>query len=291
MHKQHSRIGVITSLCLHSAVFIGIWAIMQKPNVIQVEEVNSISLEMIAARLEQPQVATAPEVEEKQEEIEENDEPERNEPKSVVEPVVEPLLEPKPMVKPKEDPKPKEKPKEKEKAKSKEKPKEKEKPKDNSTEKKTLKVVKAVEKAAEVKQGIVAKAIPEALQANKAQAGVSDGAEKGANTQSVGNMGNSAVASSDEIKAYLAKLQRSIQQKANNTYPQRERMMRKTGTVLLKFTLSPTGEIVNVTVTQSSGNDNLDRAAVKATENTTPPTPPKGTPSSINVRVNFSLLN
>lgn len=285
MQKQHSRIGIIASLSLHSAVFVGIWALLQLPQVKPVEEVSSISLELIAARLEQPQVATAPEVQPEAEELpEEQDEPESKVPEPEIkepEPLPEPVVQQK-----KEEPKPKEKPKEQ--PKLKEKPKEK--PKDKPLEKKEPKVVKAVEKAPEVKQGIVAKAIPEAIQGKKAQVGIPEGAEKGSNAKSSGNtIGNGSSASSDEINAYKATIQRILQRKANNAYPQREKMMRKRGTVYLKFALSSSGVVSNVSVTKSSGNDNLDRAAVKATESASMPPPPKGFPSSVDVPVSFTL--
>lgn len=276
MQNTYSRIGVVVSLAFHSLLFGAVWLLLQLPKpVISEEEIGSISIEMFAARLEQPQIASAPEPETKEEELEPEPEPEP-EPEVIPEPIA-----PKPEA-PKEQPKPKEK------EKPKPKPKEKEKPKEKPKTAEKPKPVKALEKSAEVKQGIVAKAIPDVLQGTKMQAGSSNGAEKGGQAQGNGNAGSGG--SSDEINAYRAKLKRLLQQKANNAYPQRERMMRKTGVVELTFTLTSSGQIQNVRVIKSSGNENLDMAAVKATQSTQPPPPPAGFPGNVAVPVSFTIM-
>lgn len=296
MHKKYSRLGLIGSLTFHVMVFGVIWGIAQMPKPIVVsEELTSISIEMLAARLEQPQVATSldPSEEEvispEKEIVPEKQEPELEkeiQPDPIPAPIPEPKQEEKPKPKPKEKSKEKEKPKEKQK--EKEKPKEKEQTKEKAKEKPQK--IKAIEKGTENKQGIVAKAIPNAYQGIKEQAGIPNGAEKGSNSQSGGHStGHGSGASSDEINAYKAKLQRALQQKANSAYPQREKMMRKTGTVTLRFSLSSSGSISNVVVLKSSGNDNLDKAAIKAAESTKPPAPPKGFPSLLEVPVRFSV--
>lgn len=305
INKSNSRLGLVGSLALHGALFGGVWAMVSQPKPQLLEEVSSISIEMIAARLEQPQVAVAEEIEpQAEEEIAEIEtvlpEPEKtSEPEPVKAPVALPKPEPKPEPKPKE--KPKEKPKDPPKPKELEKPKEKPKSEPKKVEKPKVeprKVVKALETGKETKQGIVAKAVPNAFQGVKAQAGIANGSEKGNNPSinqagaANGNTtqaGQNKVANSNEHNAYSATLQRVLQQRANSSYPQREKMMRKTGTVMLKFTLSPTGQISNVQVIKSSGNDNLDAAAVKAAQNSRPPAPPAGYPSSINVPVKFML--
>lgn len=177
----------------------------------------------------------------------------------------------------------------------KEKPKEKPKSESTKAEKpktEPKKMVKALEKGTEAKQGIVAKAVPNAFQGTKVQAGIPNGSANG-NHPSINQAGspngntNQAGQNSSEHNAYRATLQRALQQRANSSYPQREKMMRKMGTVVLKFTLTPTGQITNVQVQKSSGNDNLDAAAVKAAQSTNPPTPPTGFPSAITVPVKF----
>ncbi|UVV65467.1 cell envelope integrity protein TolA [Glaesserella parasuis] len=256
MKKRHSRIGLIGSLTLHGTLFATVFGIIhtQKP-LPTTEEVSSISMEMLAARLEQEQVAVA---------AEEPVEEEVKKPEPVIEP--EPIPEPVP-----EPPKPKEKPKEKPKPKEKSKPKEKP-------------PVKAIEKGAEAKQGVVAKAIPSAVQGAKNQEGIVTGSPKGSGTV------NSGSASGGEINAYKAQLQRTLQQRANNAYPQREKMMRKTGTVTLSFQLSSSGQVINVQVINSSGNSNLDAAAMKAAQSTKMHSPPPaGFPTSLTVPVKFSV--
>ncbi|MDO4697653.1 MAG: TonB family protein [Pasteurellaceae bacterium] len=235
MEKRHSRLGLFGSLVLHSAVFGGIWWATNQPNTPQkaTDELTSISMEMMTAILEQPQVAVAPE------------EPELP---------PEPIPEPEPIVE-----KPKEKPKKKPKPKPKEKP-----------------PVKAVEKGKEVKQGVAEKAIPNALQGNRLQ---------------VGESGTANASRANEVNAYKAQLQRALQQRANNAYPQREKMMRRTGTVTISFTIAPSGQITNVVVLKSSNNSNLDSAAVKAAQSTKMPSgPPAGFPTTLSVPVKFSLL-
>lgn len=288
MKKRHSRIGLISSLALHGSVFAGILTAMniEKP-LPPVEQVNSISIEMLAARLEQEQVAvTTEDVVEKVEPIEAPKEPE---------PISESKIEPKPQPKP--EPKPKEKPKEKLKEKPKETPKEKEKPKQIPKEKPKPKEnpvekakpekapIKALEKGNEVKQGIVAKAVPNAFQGTKNQVGPAN-----AQAQNTGFASTNSASSAGEINAYKAQLQRTLQQRANNAYPQREKMMRKTGTVTLSFQLSSSGQVVNVQVINSSGNSNLDAAAMKAAQSTKMNSaPPAGFPTSLTVPVKFSI--
>ena len=96
-------------------------------------------------------------------------------------------------------------------------------------------------------------------------------------------------ASSSDINAYRATLQRAIQRRANNTYPKREKMMRKMGTATVSFNLSPSGQISGVRVLNSSGNESLDGAAVKAVESTSVEAPPAGFPSQVTVPVKFSV--
>ena len=286
MQKRHSRIGLISSLALHGFVFAGILTAIniEKP-IPPVEQVNSISIEMLAARLEQEQVAvTTEDVVEKVEQIEEPKEPE---PIIEPEPIPEPKIEPKPQPKPEPKEKPKEKPKETPKEKTKQPPKEKPKPKEKPVEKAKPEKppIKALEKGKEVKQGIVAKAVPNAIQGTKNQVGPAN-----AQAQNTGFASTNSASSAGEINAYKAQLQRTLQQRANNAYPQREKMMRKTGTVTLSFQLSSSGQVVNVQVINSSGNSNLDAAAMKAAQSTKMSSPPPaGFPTSLTVPVKFSI--
>lgn len=166
MKKHHSRIGLIASLAIHGALIGGSFALLNEQKIEKAAEQNSLSMEMVAALLEQPQVAVSPDPIEEVKEIE----PEKVEPQPEPEPepVPEPEAIPDPVLKPKKEEPKKEKPKE---EKRKERPKEKkEKPKEEKRkekEKPQQKPIKALERGPEVKQGIVAKAIPNAIQGEK----------------------------------------------------------------------------------------------------------------------------
>lgn len=281
MKKHHSRIGLIASLAIHGALIGGSFALLNEQKIEKSAEQNSLSMEMVAALLEQPQVAVSPDPIEEVKEATPTPEPE---PKPEPEAIPDPTLKPK-----KEEPK-KEKPKE---EKRKERPKEKkEKPKEEKRkekEKSQQKPIKALERGPEVKQGIVAKAIPNAIQGEKMVAGVAGG-QKGGSLNSTSTTGSNVVGgNASELSAYKTALQRALQRKANNSYPQREKMMRKTGTVTIKFTITSSGAISNVSVVNSSGNSNLDNAAVKSAQAVSMPPPPAGFPPSVTVPIKFSL--
>lgn len=286
MKKHHSRIGLIASLAIHGALIGGSFALLNEQKIEKSAEQNSLSMEMVAALLEQPQVAVSPDPIEEVKEIE----PEKVDPQPEPEPVPEPEAIPEPVLKPKKEEPKKEKPKE---EKRKERPKEKkEKPKEEKRkekEKPQKKPIKALERGPEVKQGIVAKAIPNAVQGEKMVAGVAGG-QKGGSLNSTSTTGSNVVGgNASELSAYKTALQRALQRKANNSYPQREKMMRKTGTVTIKFTITSSGAISNVSVVNSSGNSNLDNAAVKSAQAVSMPPPPAGFPPSVTVPIKFSL--
>lgn len=304
MNKRNSRIGLVGSIAIHGAIIGSVWAAMtqlpQEPIIEQ--EVTSISMEMLAGVEQQAQVAVAAEETPVQPEIEEKETPTAvEEPKEEpqkplkVEPIAEKPKEKKEKPKEKKPEPPKEKPKKVEKNIEKpkvEKPKPIEKPK--QVTEKPAKPIKALEKGIEAKEGIVAKAAPNLPQAAKAQPGIAQGSPAGK-----GNVGSSAgsdngnapknTASGNEINAYKVTLQRALQRRANNTYPAREKMMRKTGTVTLSFSVSSSGQVTNVQVINSSGNSNLDAAAVKAAQGTKTDAPPAGFPSNVTVPVRFSI--
>lgn len=292
MKKHHSRIGLIASLAIHGALIGGSFALLNEQKIEKAAEQNSLSMEMVAALLEQPQVAVSPDpIEEEVKDIE----PEKVEPPPEPEPEPEPTPEPEaipdPTLKPKEEPK-KEKPKpekRKERPKEKkEKPKEERKEKPKQQEKPQQKPIKALERGPEVKQGIVAKAIPNAVQGEKVVAGVAGG-QKGGSSNATSTSGSANAGNASDIAAYKSALQRALQRKAANSYPQREKMMRKTGTVTIQFSVSSSGAISNVSVINSSGNSNLDNAAVKSAQSVSMPPPPAGFPTSVTVPIKFSL--
>ena len=277
MNKRNSRIGLAGSIVFH-AVIVSVILIATKQTVLNdqiddMQEVSSISMEMLAGVAEQPQVAVAPDVDETAKE--EEAKPEEKAEEKIEEPKPDPITEPEPIKKvvkkekPKEPPKPKELPKEK--------------------PKKVEKPVKALEKGKEVKQGIVAKAQPNIPQSQSLKEGVGNGSQNSNVAKGNGSSIGNGSASGTEINAYKSALQRALQRQANNAYPTRERMMRKMGTVTVSFTVSPTGQLTNVSVVSSSGNSNLDAAAVKAAQSTKTSPPPEGFPSHVTVPVKFSI--
>lgn len=99
MKKHHSRIGLIASLAIHGALIGGSFALLNEQKIEKAAEQNSLSMEMVAALLEQPQVAVSPDPIEEVKEIE----PEKVEPQPEPEPepVPEPEAIPDPVLKPK----------------------------------------------------------------------------------------------------------------------------------------------------------------------------------------------
>lgn len=299
MLKQHSRFGLLSSILMHSALFGGVWAVSSSPKIIKVadtEQMTSISMEMMAALLEQPQVAVAPEEES---EPESESEPEvvapEPEPEAIAEPVVKPIVKPK-KEPPKKEPPKKEKPKaEKPKEKPKDKPKL-DKPKEKKEPaKKPEKPIKALETGKEAKQGIVAKAIPNAVQGKQERAGVVNGSPQGVGTvgskngslSGTGASGNGG--SKGELQAYMAGLRTALQRKAMSTYPAREKMMRKTGVVKLAFSVSPSGQVTNVRLLSSSGSEGLDAAAIKVAQSLKHSPPPSNLPATISVPIRYAI--
>ncbi|GAB1653028.1 energy transducer TonB [Mannheimia haemolytica] len=302
MKKKHSRIGLLASLAIHTALIGGTFAWLHNHKVEKIAEQNSLSMEMVAALLEQPQVAVAPDpITEEVKEIEPEKAEVPPEPKLTPEPTPEPEAIPDPTLNPKKEKPKEEKRKERHHHKHKHRHKEKreelqeqEKPKDKPKErpKHHHKHIKALERGPEIKQGIVAKAIPNAAEGEKVVAGVVGGQKNGSpNSTSTTGSANTGASSGNasELAAYKVALQRALQRKANNSYPQREKMMRKTGTVTIKFTITSPGSITNVSVLNSSGNSNLDNAAVRSAEGLSMPPPPAGFPPTVTVPVRFAL--
>lgn len=233
MKKQNARIGLMSSLFIHSTLFAIIWwgAHRTTPPTKATDELTHISMEMMTAILEQPQVAIA-------------------------QPEPEAIIEPEPIPEPKEKPKPVQKPK--------------------PPQKKPTPKIKGIEKGEQIKQGVEAKNIPVAMQTDRLK---------------IGESGTANRSQANEINAYKARLQKALQQQANNTYPQREKMLRKMGTVTLAFQILPSGKVTAIKIINSSGNHNLDMAAIRAAERIKMNMPPpKGFPTDITVPIKFSII-
>ena len=252
---KRSLLGLLISLIVHSIVVgLILWS-WNKPsdsaNSAPGDISTSISMEMVQGMvMEEP----APEPENVQKE----QEPEKQE--VVEDPTVKP--EPQKIKEPeKEKPKPKEKPKEK----PKDKPKKDVKPQEKPINKDLPKGDKNIDSSANVN----AKA-------------TTTGATN-SNAQVVGSGTDTS-----EMAAYRSAIRREIER--HKRYPTRAKMMRKQGKVSVSFNVGPDGSLSGARVTQSSGDESLDNAALEAVNSARPVgARPSGFPSGLNVPISFTL--
>lgn len=252
---KRSLLGLLISLIVHSIVVgLILWS-WNKPsdsaNSAPGDISTSISMEMVQGMvMEEP----APEPENVQKEPE----PEKQE--VVEDPTVKP--EPQKIKEPeKEKPKPKEKPKEK----PKDKPKKDVKPQEKPINKDLPKGDKNIDSSANVN----AKATTTSATNSNAQV-----AGSGTDTS--------------EMAAYRSAIRREIER--HKRYPTRAKMMRKQGKVSVSFNVGPDGSLSGARVTQSSGDESLDNAALEAVNSARPVgARPSGFPSGLNVPISFTL--
>lgn len=92
----------------------------------------------------------------------------------------------------------------------------------------------------------------------------------------------------NEIAAYKTALYREIERRKE--YPMRAKMMRKQGVVHISFNVGNDGSLSGENVVKSSGDESLDKAALKAVKSARPIGPkPKGFASNVSVPIRFSL--
>ena len=254
---KRSLLGLLISLIVHGIVVgLILWS-WNKPsdsaNSAPGDISTSISMEMVQGMvMEEP----APEPENVQKEPE----PEKQE---VVE---DPTVKPEPQ-KIKEPEKEKPKPKEKEKPK--------EKPKD-----KPKKDVKPQEKP-------INKDLPKGDKNIDSSANVNAKATTTGATNSNAQVAGSGTDTS-EMAAYRSAIRREIER--HKRYPTRAKMMRKQGKVSVSFNVGPDGSLSGARVTQSSGDESLDNAALEAVNSARPVgARPSGFPSGLNVPISFTL--
>ena len=252
---KRSLLGLLISLIVHSIVVgLILWS-WNKPsdsaNSAPGDISTSISMEMVQGMvMEEP----APEPENVQKEPE----PEKQE---VVE---DPTVKPEPQ-KIKESEKEKPKPKEKPKEKPKDKPKKDVKPQEKPINKDLPKGDKNIDSSANVN----AKATTIGATNSNAQV-----AGSGTDTS--------------EMAAYRSAIRREIER--HKRYPTRAKMMRKQGKVSVSFNVGPDGSLSGARVTQSSGDESLDNAALEAVNSARPiGARPSGFPSGLNVPISFTL--
>ena len=253
---KRSLLGLLISLLIHGAIVGALLWNWHKPSEAASnatgEISTTISMEMIQGmRVEEP--APEPEPEHQQAEPE----PEKQE--VVADPTKkkEPEKKPeKPIEKPK--PKPKEKPKEK--------------PKNE------VKAEKAVEMPKSLPIGdknINSTATANSKATTTGQPGT-NGVQGGSGTNT------------DELNAYRAAIRREIER--HKRYPARAKMMRKQGVVSVSFSVGADGSLSGGRVTNSSGDESLDNAALEAVRSARPVGPkPAGFTSSVSVPISFTI--
>ncbi|VEJ09534.1 TonB family protein [Actinobacillus delphinicola] len=92
----------------------------------------------------------------------------------------------------------------------------------------------------------------------------------------------------DEIAAYENALRTEIEKQKR--YPLRARMMRRQGTVLIRFMLKQSGELYDIRIEKTSGNGDLDRAALQAAQQARPiGLKPKGVSDTFVIPIHFML--
>jgi len=95
-------------------------------------------------------------------------------------------------------------------------------------------------------------------------------------------------ANTDELNAYRAAIRREIER--HKRYPARAKMMRKQGVVSVSFSVGADGSLSGERVTNSSGDESLDNAALEAVRSARPVGPkPAGFTSSVSVPISFTI--
>ncbi len=119
--------------------------------------------------------------------------------------------------------------------------------------------------------------------------GQANGGGKG-NGKGQAAAGGGQAVSKQDLNAYRAGLQRAIDKAAKRNYPNAAKKQKKEGTVKVRFTLTSSGQFTNISVVGSSGNDALDKAAIKALKRLKGyKPPPEGFPRTQNARMRFKL--
>ena len=92
----------------------------------------------------------------------------------------------------------------------------------------------------------------------------------------------------DELNAYRAAIRREIER--HKRYPARAKMMRKQGVVSVSFSVGADGSLSGERVTNSSGDESLDNAALEAVRSARPVgSKPAGFASSVSVPISFTI--
>lgn len=259
---KRSLLGLLISLLIHGSILGALFWNWHTPHEVASDapgEISTtISMEMIQGmRVEEPTPERKPE-------------PQQVEPETEKQNIVEdPTKKPEPRKKKESEKKP-EKPIEKPKPKPKEKPKEKPK-----NEVKTEKPVGMPKNLPIGDKNINSTATANSKAMTTGQSGA-NGVQGGSGTNT------------DERNAYRAAIRREIER--HKRYPTRAKMMRKQGVVSVSFSVSSDGSLSGERVTNSSGDESLDNAALEAVRSARPVGPkPAGFASSVSVPISFTI--
>ncbi len=92
----------------------------------------------------------------------------------------------------------------------------------------------------------------------------------------------------DELQSYQAALRREIEK--HKRYPRRAKKMKQQGIVQVRFSLLDSGDLTNHQLVQSSGADELDRAALTAIQQArSVGLKPAGLPGELTLAIEFNL--
>ncbi|MBS9435846.1 energy transducer TonB [Photorhabdus noenieputensis] len=92
----------------------------------------------------------------------------------------------------------------------------------------------------------------------------------------------------DELQSYQAALRREIEK--HKRYPRRAKKMKQQGIVQVRFSLLDSGDLTNHQLVQSSGADELDRAALAAIQQArSVGLKPAGLPRELTLAIEFNL--
>ena len=262
---KRSLLGLLISLLIHGSILGALFWNWHTPHEAASDapgEISTtISMEMIQGmRVEEPAPEPEPEPQQAEPEQEKQEKQET---------VADPTKQPEPEKKKEPEKKP-EKPIEKPKPKPKEKPKEK--PKNE------VKAEKAVE-------------MPKSLPIGDKN--INSTATANSKATTTGQPGTNGVqggsgAKTDELNAYRAAIRREIER--HKRYPARAKMMRKQGVVSVSFSVGADGSLSGERVTNSSGDESLDNAALEAVRSARPVGPkPAGFTSSVSVPISFTI--
>ena len=150
----------------------------------------------------------------------------------------------------------------------------------NQSEKTAEKQIKVSENFIENRNSDNAVQVPQEEQQGSSE-------EKGLPVQTVVN-GLSNAQKEDFFLSYFELIQNKIEK--NRKYPPDAVSKNQEGTAYVKFTITPNGDVSEISLVKSSGYDNLDKAAIAMVKDSNPfPSLPQETALSVKLPITFKL--